>query len=190
MDSQDDVLLAGVFSKSISEKGNRIWHLHDHQYQIDAKVGRPISIYEKLISWADLGIEKAGDTTALFMESNIIKDWNAKIFSHYLKGEIDQHSVALKYINIILAMNDENEKEAYAEFQKHIDKIGNKEKVLEQGYFFAVKEAELFEVSAVLDGSNELTPTIQNEEEKEKTIEDTKQKGISFANIAEKINLS
>jgi len=31
---------------------------------------------------------------------------------------------------------------------------------IEQGYFWAVKEAKLIEISAVLEGSNELTPTI------------------------------
>ena len=37
----------------------------------------------------------------------------------------------------------------------------NSEKALEQGYFFAVTEAKLKEVSCVIAGSNELTPTIE-----------------------------
>ena len=185
MDSQDDVLLPGVFAKSISEKGDRIWHLHDHEQKISAKVGKPISVYEKGVSWADLGIELEGNTTALFMDSNIIKEYNPLIFNQYLSKEIDQHSVGMQYVNIEIAMNDESEKEAFALFNKHISAIGNKEKVLAQGYFFAVKEGKLIEISAVLDGSNELTPTIPNEE-KNKPIEE-KPKGLNFSSLHGKI---
>jgi phage protein D len=38
--------------------------------------------------------------------------------------------------------------------------IANKEVADENGYFFAVLEAELIEISAVVKGSNTITPTI------------------------------
>ena len=163
MDSHDDVHLDNLFSKSISEKKDKIFHLHDHEYKITSKVGTPVSIYEKSVSWVDLGVNVAGSTMALMMDSNIQKDFNPLIFGQYLSKEINQHSVGMVYVKLDIAINDPSEKEAFAVWNKVINRVGNKEKAIEQGYFFAVSEAKLIEISAVLQGSNELTPTVVNE---------------------------
>jgi hypothetical protein len=39
--------------------------------------------------------------------------------------------------------------------------IANGEVADKKGFFWAVKEAKLIEISAVISGSNELTPTLQ-----------------------------
>jgi hypothetical protein len=61
-----------------------------------------------------------------------------------------------------MAINDPEYKEEYATWQQAIDKIGNKADAEAKGYFWYVKEAKLIEISAVLEGSNELTPTVSN----------------------------
>lgn len=162
MDDQSDVLLDGCSAKTITERKDKIWHLHDHIQQTEAKVGKPTSIYEKTVDWTDLGIDKVGTTQALFMDTNIIKDFNANIFGQYLTKEINQHSIGLRYSIIDLAINDPQQKDEFYQWNKHIDKIGNKADVMEQGFFFAVKEIILIEISCVLAGSNELTPTLNN----------------------------
>jgi hypothetical protein len=160
MDSHDDVHLENVFAKSISEN-KRIRHLHDHVQMLDGKVGRPIGFEEKAISWRELGLGKTGMTQALFMESEVLSAYNEKVYNEYLNDEIDQHSVGMQYTRIELAVNDEtNYPNEYKVYQQHIAKIGNRAKVEDQGFFFAVSEAKLLEVSAVLLGSNELTPTL------------------------------
>lgn len=161
MDSHDDVHLDKTFSKSIDERGDKIFHLHDHEQKVTAKVGTPISVYEETVKWRDLGVSKAGTTTALMMDSKIKSALNKTVFDQYLNSEIDQHSVGMYYVQLAFATNDPDYKEAYAEWQAHIDKLGNKEKAEEKGYFWAVKEAKLIEISAVLQGSNELTPTVE-----------------------------
>lgn len=161
MDSHQDVHLNGTFSKSIDERQKAIFHLHDHQQMVTAKVGSPISTYEKLVKWKDLGVDKAGTTTALMMDSQIKQAYNKMVFEQYKADQIDQHSVGMYYVQIAFAANDPDYKEAHAEWESHIDKIGNKERAEENGYFWAVKEAKLIEISAVLQGSNELTPTVE-----------------------------
>ena len=161
LDSHGDVHLEGTFGKSISERQNKIWHLHDHEQKITAKVGIPSKIYEETVSWSDLGIKKAGTTTALMMDSDIRKDYNNLIFQEYKDGNIDQHSVGMYYVKIDFAVNDKDHKAEFKTWNDNIDKIGNREKAEELGYFYAVKEAKLVEISAVLQGSNELTPTIE-----------------------------
>lgn len=166
MDSHDDVHLKNAFEKSISERQTKIFHLHDHEQKITSKVGKPIAIYEKDIAWKDLGIEIEGGTQSLMMDSNIMKSYNAQVFDSYLNKEINQHSVGMMYVKIELAVNDPEMKQEYSAWSKNIGVIGNKEEAIKQGYFFAVSEAKLIEISAVLQGSNELTNTIENVPEK------------------------
>ena len=161
LDSHGDVHLEGTFGKSISERQNKIWHLHDHEQKITAKVGIPSKIYEAPVEWSDLGIKKAGTTTALMMDSDIRKDYNNLIFQEYKDGNIDQHSVGMYYVKIDFAVNDKDHKAEFKTWNDNIENIGNREKAEELGYFYAVKEAKLVEISAVLQGSNELTPTIE-----------------------------
>jgi hypothetical protein len=155
----------GVFTKSIKERQNKIFHLHDHKFELTAKVGEPKNIYEKEMLWSDFGVDKAGSTTALLMDSEILKDYNNKIFNSYKNGQIDQHSVGMQYVKIDLAVNDEDYEEEYKVWQDNIENIGNKELAEEKGYFWLVREAKLIEISAVLLGSNTLTPTLENKTE-------------------------
>ena len=171
MDSHDDVHVNGLFGKSISERGtDKIWHLHDHEHKITAKVGKPVLFKEESLAWKDLGVDIPGMTMSLMMDSNIRKDLNPLVFGMYLSKEITQHSVGMRYIKVDLAVNDPEQKVEYAEWNKHIGNIGNRAKAEDQGYFFAVKEAQLIEISAVLAGSNELTPTMENESKADPTI--------------------
>ena len=159
MDSHDDVHVDGVFTKSIKERGKYIGHFHDHMMRLDCKVGDTESIEEKIMSWADLGISKAGNTTVLLAVSKIKKDYNKSIFEQYKEGQITQHSVGMQYIKMALAMNDESEVEEFKVWNQYIGQLGNSEKAIEKGYFWVIQEAKLFEYSAVVMGSNELTPT-------------------------------
>jgi len=195
MDSHYDVHLNGIFSKSISERKNKILHLHDHLYQTTAKVGKFEDVYEKEIEWMDLGINKLGRTMALFGDSNIYKDLNSQIFNQYLKGEIDQHSVGMVYVKVELAIDDDMDREGYANWNTYLPRLGNPEKAIELGFFFVVKEAKLIEISAVLEGSNDLTPTIPNKQtqEEEPTIEkvtqEIKEPEINFDEIVKNIKI-
>lgn len=162
MDSHDDVHLDNTFGVSIKQNQGRIWHLADHEFKLTARVGEFEKVYEKNVSWKDLGVNKIGETMSLFADSAIMQKRNALIYDDYLTGKIDQHSVGMMYVKISLAMNDPEEKEEYKEWTDNIHKIGNREEVEKQGFFFAVKEAKLKEISAVLEGSNKLTNTVQN----------------------------
>lgn len=165
MDSHDDVLLDGVFTKSISEKGKEVMHLADHEYKLTAKVGNNLKVYEEEIKWSDVGLDRTGFTTALFMDTEIKEKFNALIFDSYKNGEINQHSVGMSYVKLYLAVNDPEYKEEFAMWEKYFDKIANKELAEEKGYFWAVTEGKLYEISCVIKGANELTPTLDNKQE-------------------------
>ena len=162
MDHHDDVHLENTFGQSIKQRGDRIRFYRDHENKVGAKIGRFVSIAQVKVKWRDLGIEKAGETICLIADAEIIKDYDPSAFAQYKNGEIDQHSVGMIYIKIRLAVNNPEYENEYKEYQNHINKIGNREKVDEKGYFWAIYEAKLLEISAVIDGSNEITPTIDN----------------------------
>lgn len=161
LDSHDDVHQNNLFAKSIAERGDRIPHLHDHKFEITARVGIPISWAEKAIAWKALGVDLDGDTMALICESSVQKELNKQVYKAYLNDQVDQHSVKMQYVRLDMAINDPDYIDEFKVWQETFPKIGNKEAATEQGYYFAVHEAKCFEGSCVIAGSNELTPTLK-----------------------------
>jgi len=164
LDSHDDVHVDETFGSSIKQKAaKQIPHLHDHVHMLGSKVGEPIEWKYAQVTWRDLGVNKDGTTYVLVMDSEIKKDLNPQVYDMYLKNEIDQHSIGMQYVKIDLAINEPEDdywEEEYKVWKSLIDKLGNPEKAEAQGYFFAVYEGKAIEGSAVLFGSNELTPTL------------------------------
>jgi hypothetical protein len=66
----------------------------------------------------------------------------------------------MQYVRMDLAVNDDEYKDEFKTWQEVYPLLGNPEEADKDGYFWAVREAKLIEVSAVLLGSNVLTPTL------------------------------
>lgn len=123
-------------------------------------MGDVVDIYSQTISLTELGLSKSGTTEVLVFETDIRKDYNEKVYYKYLKGKVKQHSIGLQYIKLGLAINDDEDTAHYELWNKYIDQVINREMVEQHGYFWVVHEIKLLENSAVLFGSNELTPTL------------------------------
>jgi hypothetical protein len=160
LDSDMDVLLPGNASKSIKERFPLIKHLKDHGRTLDSEVGDVKSIYYQDIPLVDLGYPKDGNAQALIFETNIRKDYDQSTFQKYVNGKVNQHSIGLQYVKIDLAFKDEEDEKEMDFWNKYYPQIINPEMADERGYFFVVSEIKLLENSAVLFGSNSLTPTL------------------------------
>lgn len=162
LDSHGDVHVKSCFKTSL-EENKQVFHLHDHEYKISSQVGEVQKVEERDVKWSDLGIEKDGSTQCLVMESDVSKTLSPEVSKLYMENKINQHSVGMKYVDLDLAVNstDKDYKKEKAVWDEYIEKIGNKEKAEEKNYFWVVKEAILIEISCVLKGSNELTPTLE-----------------------------
>lgn len=168
LDSHSDVHLgrgeegdSAIFTESIKNRVNKVFPIDQHNWSLDGKMGKTLNLYEAPISWRALGVGKTGMTEGLFADAQIEKAKNARRYEDYLNDEVDQHSVGMRYLDIQLAVNDEDEyPKEYTVFKKYINKLGNRQAAEKQGYFFAVGKAHLGEYSAVIAGSNELTPTM------------------------------
>lgn len=169
IDSQMDMLLADCWKKTIKESGpagkNRIYHLKNHCQDTDGVVGKITSLYSKDVALSDLGLDLPGSTQCLIMESTVKEAYDDGTFDKYTDKIINQHSIGMQYVKMDVAVNDPNYPAEFAVWNKYFQYVLNKDVAMQCGYFWVVYEIKLLEVSAVLWGSNELTPTMDNEDD-------------------------
>ena len=164
LDSHDDVHINGLWTKTLKEN-KRLLHVQEHKSNEFDKIissGNDLTAYTKEYTWKELGYNYEGSTEALIFDSQVRKERNAFMWGQYAKGWVDNHSAGMQYVKLELAINDPEKKEEFAIWNKYFDQVANKETVLENGYFFPILEAKLIEGSAVPQGSNEMTPTLEN----------------------------
>lgn len=182
VDSQMDVLLPDCWKKTIDENGpnkaDKIYHLKDHMQRTEGIIGYPKKIYSQEFLFSDLGLTKfgMGSTQCLVMESVVKESLDEKCYQLYLDKKIKQHSIGLQYIKLDLCVADKEYASAleFENWNKYYSMVINKEKIDKAGYFWIVPEIRLYENSAVLFGSNELTPDITDENKCEPS-EDTQE---------------
>lgn len=166
-DSQMDVMIKDNWNKSIADVGasgqKLIYHLKNHGSSTDDIIGRDPSLYTKDIDLSMFNFKSdVKKAQALIMSSIICEDYDGKTYNLYEDGQIKQHSIGLQYVQILLCLNSLNEDDATEKknWDKYYSQVINKDEVDETNYFWAVTEAKIFEVSAVLFGANILTPVL------------------------------
>ena len=176
MDSHDDVHIPKLWNKTLSDNPYFL-HLQEHEMEFEKVIHNRMTSYVKTVSWKSLNAPFEGSTQALFGSSNAPVERNPYMVDQYRKGYVENHSVGMRYVKIVLCIN--SEEKYYSEEKDNWDKyypmVANKDRADSKGYFFAVLEAELIEISAVVKGSNVITPTISVTESKSsstKTIEE------------------
>lgn len=161
LDSHDDVHIPGLWKKSLSEN-KYILHLQEHERRHDKVISDNLKAYTKNVSWASLGYSFEGNTQALVFDSIVTQERNPFMYDQYSKGYIKQHSVGMRYRKMYFCVNigDEWATNYKDNWDKYIDQVVNRKQAEEEGYFWAVTEAEVIEGSSVVFGSNSFTPTV------------------------------
>jgi hypothetical protein len=171
IDSHMDCHIPGLWKKTLSET-KVLYLLQEHDMEFDKiiadSVNDGLKAYTKNVSWSSLGYSFSGNTEALVFETQLKSDVNAFMFEMYKKGRVLNHSVGMRYSKIYLCINSSEptysaEKDAW---DKYYPAVANKELADEKGYFWAVTEAKVIEGSAVVKGSNEATPVMEIEIDK------------------------
>jgi hypothetical protein len=170
LDSHKDVHIPGLWDKSLKEN-KRIKLLQEHQMKFDKVIANQTDVkpYAKNYSWRELGIAKEGETQALVFEAKIRKNQNSFMHEQYAKGLVDNHSVGMQYVKLATCINDEDYPVQKENWDKYYDAIINKEEADASKIFWAVLEAKCIEGSAVVMGSNTITPTQEVKQHTEKT---------------------
>lgn len=167
-DSYMDVMIKDNWNKTISDK-SIVYHLKNHDYCTDCIVGKNPELYTKNFDLTYFGIESdVKKAQALMMRSIVPKEYDKKTYLLYKDDQIKQHSIGLRYIQIVLCLDSTLEEDA--QYKKNWDKyypsVINKDVVDTYHYFFAVIEAQILENSCVLFGANENTGVYSTSEAK------------------------
>lgn len=156
-DSDYDVLVPGASKKSISDRGPsskavaKIKHQADHKLNSEHVVGRPTLIEETIID----------NKEVLYYESFIPETTKGNDhLINYQEGIYDNHSIGFRYKDIAIAMKESEDEDRRNRWNEWINKIINRNEANKIGYFWLVKEIELFETSVVSFGANSLTGVV------------------------------
>jgi len=161
LDSHGDVHINGIWNKSLKEN-TMIMHLQEHKMAFDKIIsdGDDLQVSAKMYDWQTLGFNFKGQTQVLLFESSVKAERNQYMFEQYKKDRVNNHSVGMQYVKMVLAINDDEYGAEFEAWEKYFPMIVNGNAAEEKGYFWAIKEAKVIEGSAVPLGSNFATPTI------------------------------
>jgi len=177
-DNQQDVLFAGCATKTIKELGPKgkdlIYHLKNHDTETDSRIGYLTDIYEKVIPLTDLGLNMVGSTTCLVFDSEVRQNLCKSSYNQYVDKKVKQHSIGLRYVKLTLCINDSADEEHFKNWNQYYQFVLNKSSIDSEGYFWAVTEIKLYEVSFVLWGANEISGMIEEEKQSEPSTDTQK----------------
>jgi hypothetical protein len=173
-DSYMDVMIKDNWNKTISDKAI-VYHLKNHDYSTDCIVGKDPELYTKVLPMEYFGITSdVKKAQALLMRSVVPKEYDKKTFALYRDDQIKQHSIGLRYIQIVLCLDSDLEEDAV--YKKNWDKyypgVINKDLVDVYHYFFAVIESQILENSCVLFGANKNTGVYSTSKKKKQAADE------------------
>mgnify|MGYP006921369296 CR=1 FL=1 len=165
IDTHGDVHIPGIWNKSLKEQAGKIYYVINHDLEIGKVISYPaeIEILTKKMKWRELGKDYNGTTEALIFKAKVTEKSNRDAYLAFQAKEAIENSVRMGYVAMTLCVDSKspdfiNEKENY---DYYLPMIANKEVAEEQGYFWAITEAKIVkEGSAVLFGSNDVTPVL------------------------------
>lgn len=164
LDSHSDVHIKGLWKKSLQETKEK-YLIEEHKFNFRGIISDEVEAYTKSLSFKSIGFDFEGSTEALIYDSIIHKDRNEYMFEQYAKRRVKNHSVGMRYVKLFMCIDSPMYDEAFENWNKYKDEVVNVE-ALEQGFMYAVTEAKDVEGSAVIKGSNFVTPTMITRNEK------------------------
>ena len=155
IDSDYDMLVPGAAKKSINDKGPdseagwKIKHQKDHFIGTDYQIGivKELEEVRQNNNYFIRAVSKIPQTTK-----------GNDYLINYQEGLFDQHSIGFIYRDLAFAGKESEFETERENWEKYYPLALNPEKADKDGFFFIVKEIELWEGSVVTFGANQLTP--------------------------------
>ena len=191
IDSHLDLHIPKMWNRSLKNNGKDMIHLQEHEMKFAAVIsdGSDLKAYVETFTWKELGFKFDGETEALTFESAVRKSRNQYMHEQYAMGRVKNHSVGMRYIQLVMGINDKDYGAEFEAYEKYIIMAVNPEVGEEMGYFWAVPEAACIEGSAVVKGSNTYTPTLSNNMESEKEVIEPEKKGVDYKFLADNFKI-
>lgn len=171
IDSHKDLHIPGLWKKSLSENFEK-YLVEEHKFNFRGIISDEVTAYTKMMSFKKLGFDYEGSAEALIYDSIIDKSRNEYMFEQYAKRRVKNHSVGMRYVKVFMCIDSPMYEEAHEMWDKYAPYCANVG-ALEEGFFWAVTEAKDVEGSAVVRGSNFVTPTLSIREQKNEPLTST-----------------
>lgn len=159
IDSHRDLHLPKIWNKTVADNPFS-HHLKQHENQFESVISKKAKSYNENMNFMDLGLRKNFATVANINQFILERAKMPFMFDAYKNGDVEQHSVGMMYVALDVAFYDEDSEKEMAFFEQAKAQAVNPEAADEFGYVWLVSEAKKREGSAVVFGSNSVTPTL------------------------------
>jgi hypothetical protein len=159
VDSHHDLHLSKTWNKTVKDNPTS-YHLKQHENRFESVISNKAKSYNEESNFNLLGLDKNFATVANLNEFVLNRKTMPFMFDTYVNGGVKQHSVGMNYVDIEIAFYDEDSQKEMDFFEEMKALAVNPEVIDELGYVWVVREARKREGSAVVFGSNSITPTL------------------------------
>ena len=178
-DSHGDVHITGLWDVSARDQKGKIHYIINHELEIGKVIAYPNDVepFVTTVAWKDLGYDYQGSTQVLVFKALLSEASNEDFKKAAIQGVPLQNSIRMQYISMTLCVDSDNDdfKQERENFYKYLPDIANKQDVLDEGYYWAITEAKIYlEGSAVLRGSNPITPLLTSDPSNQDSQKDEK----------------
>lgn len=177
LDSHADVHAKGIWEDSPLDG---ISYVLDHDFSVSGLIAQPSDVKAEVmrLRWKQLGLDINGTTDALVYTVTLQPYASPDFIRAYENGVVMQNSVRMRYEDLVLCVNDKEYGAEFEAWNKYIKEVANREDAENLGYFWYIKKARIvLEGSAVLRGSNAITPMLQSKQESETGDNNNSQEG-------------
>lgn len=159
IDSHMDLHLRDIWNKTVADNPfNPV--LKQHEQRFESVIANKARNLNQGMNFKDLGVNADFEMIANCNIFLIDKSKQPLMYAKYANGEVDQHSVGMMYVDYDIAYYDESSQKEMDFFDAALKLCINPEVAQEAGYVFLIREAKKREGSAVVFGSNSITPTL------------------------------
>jgi len=159
IDSHMDLHLPEIWNKTVKDNPYS-YHLKQHEQKFESVLSNKAKSYNLITNFRNLGLNKDFATIANMNKLVLGKKEQPFMFEKYTNGEVLEHSIGMIYVDLELAYYDEDSQKNMDFFNKALSQAVNPEIAEENGYVWVVSQAKKREGSAVVFGSNSVTPTL------------------------------
>ncbi len=159
IDSHRDMHMPQIWNKTVNDNPYS-YHLKQHEAIFESVISKKAKNYNEPFNFNQLGLNVDFMTVANINEFVLQKKTMPFMFDKYVNGDVSQHSVGMIYVNMDMAYYDEESEKQMAFFEEMKKQAVNPDVADEFGYFWVIYEAKKREGSAVVFGSNSVTPTL------------------------------
>lgn len=162
IDKHGSMFTRECLEKSLSET---IIHNADHVRDFDHLISNGVEKEIREIPYSELGSDLEGNGIAFCFKSTFSKEDNERMFKQYKRNRVLYHSIEFDWsrrqAEILCVASTYNAPDEYKEnWDKYYPMVANKDVADSRGWFYVYEEAPIVAVSAVVMGSNKLTPTL------------------------------